>query len=234
MRITADMNSVIPGGINVNQSVRVLNRNAKRRSAPVPTSQNIQNSLVSRLQRERTLGDALSIAQMSHSVIQKAMNVTSRLRSLASQAFSGSSVNADDLNQVLSQIDNLIGEYGESVSIPAVTGGEGAGSRMEAVLENLKSTREIAGSMDRGNNYNSEVINSHFRRLSGMEGGAAREIEGIKESMNKIVSEYPSFKRNDIAAMSKRTVGVITESPAEGVKSHNTLHAGRTRINIYG
>jgi hypothetical protein len=234
MRITADMNSVIPGGINVNQSVRVLNRNAKRRSAPVPTSQNIQNSLVSRLQRERTLGDALSIAQMSHSVIQKAMNVTSRLRSLASQAFSGSSVNADDLNQVLSQIDNLIGEYGESVSIPAVTGGEGAGSRMEAVIENLKSTRETAGSMDRGNNYNLEVINSQFRRLSGMEGGAAREIEGIKESMNKIVSEYPSFKRNDIAAMSKRTLGVITESPAEGMKSHNTLHPVRTRINIYG
>ncbi len=234
MRITADVNSVIPNGINVKQSAGILGRNAKRRSQPVPASQNIQNSLVSRLQRERALGDALSIAQMSQAVIQKAMNVTSRLRSIASQAFSGGGVNSADLNQVVSQIDNLIGEYGESVSLPAVTGRQGSGSGVTAVLENLKSTRETAGKMNPVNSTNLEAINNQLEKLSGLERSHTEEIEVLRKSMKEILAEYPAFNDADIAVLSRRTAGVISGSPGSAVKSHNSLHAGRAHVNLYG
>jgi hypothetical protein len=234
MRITADVSSVIPGGINLKQSASALNRNVRLRKQPVPSSQNIQNSLHSRLQRERRLGDALSIAQMSHSVIQKAMNVTSRLRSIASQAFSGGSINRADINQAVSQIDNLIGEYGESVSVPAVTGSQGTGAGVTDVIENLKKTKESAAGMNRDNSYNTEVINSHLERLSEMEKASGNKIKVLKESMNKILAGYPAFNSADIASLSKSTVNVISGSPADAINSHNNIHTGRSRLNLYG
>ncbi len=233
MRITADVNSVIPGGINVKQSAGVLNRKAGIKKQPVPASKSIQSSFVSRLQRERALGDALSIAQMSQSVIQKAMNVTSRLRSIASQAFGGSGVNTEDLNRVLSQIDNIIGEYGESVPTPAVDPGQGRGSNMATAVENLERLRETAGGMNRENGYSAEVISRQLERFTGMEKTTAGEIKSLKESMKGILSEYPRFDNTDIAAMNRTTVEEIGKSAAGSARTHNNLNAGTARLNLY-
>lgn len=232
MKITADVNSIIPGGINIKQSAGVLSRNIKRRNQTAPTSRNFQNSFISRLQRERAFGDALSIAQMSNSIIQKVMNVTSRLRSIALQAFRGSGVKADDLNQALSQIDNLIGEYGESVSKPVITGRQETGSSIVTVVENLKSIMENAVGMKPDGRSNFINIDAQLERLSGMEKASTKEIEIVKESMNRILKEYPAFKNAEIAVMNRKVVDMINQSPVDALKSHDSLYADRTHINI--
>ncbi len=60
-------------------------------------SQDLQQSLGNRLSMDRTLVDALTVAQVSTSLVQKAMVVSSRLRNIAAEAATTHNIIADIL-----------------------------------------------------------------------------------------------------------------------------------------
>ena len=62
--------------------------------------------------------DALAIAQSSRDLVQKALNISSRLMSLASEAMITGRVNMDELAGQMSSINGSMGNYGERVSVP--------------------------------------------------------------------------------------------------------------------
>jgi hypothetical protein len=160
--------------------------------------------------------------------------VTSRLRSIASQAFSGGGINTAELSQELARIDTIIGEYGESVSVPAVSGRQGKSPGAPDIIESLRKLRESGDGMSHGNSYNFEAINSQVENFSRMEKSAGNEVKVIKESMNEILAGYPAFNSDQMTVMSRRTADAINQSPVSAMASHDVTNTVRTRINVYG
>ena len=60
--------------------------------------------MTKRLRRERSLENALSIAQISQQLIQKVMTITQQLKQIANQAMTTGRVNTDELNRVVADI----------------------------------------------------------------------------------------------------------------------------------
>ncbi len=60
------------------------------------------------LQRERSYNNALSVAQMSQNLVQKAINISHRLRSIAAEAMISGNLNRDELTTAISEIRSSI------------------------------------------------------------------------------------------------------------------------------
>jgi hypothetical protein len=78
----------------------------------------VAQDVIVKMQREKSLIDALAIAQSSRELVQKALNVSSRLMSLASEAMITGRVNMDELSSQMSSINGSMGSYGERVNVP--------------------------------------------------------------------------------------------------------------------
>jgi hypothetical protein len=78
----------------------------------------IAQDVMVKMQREKSLIDALAIAQSSRELVQKALNVSSRLLSLASEAMITGRVNMDEVSNQMSTISSSMAGYGESVAVP--------------------------------------------------------------------------------------------------------------------
>ena len=115
MKITVDVNSV-------NSRVPDINSGKSLTSAAKPENRNsdsrIQNEVTRGLQRERSQIDALIIAQVSRDLIQKAITVSARLQSVASQAFTTGEVDTFEVRKQVSFIEADIADYGGVMSSP--------------------------------------------------------------------------------------------------------------------
>jgi len=113
MKITMDVNSagLRPPG-NVLPRLSANNRSVNTSDAKVA------QEVIIKMQREKSLIDALAIAQSSRELVQKALNVSSRLMSLASEAMITGRVNMDELSSQMSSINTSMGSYGERISVP--------------------------------------------------------------------------------------------------------------------
>jgi hypothetical protein len=113
MKITTDV-----GSAGLRPPGNVLPRtSANNRSMDVSDAKIAQDVIV-KMQREKSLIDALAIAQSSRELVQKALNVSSRLLSLASEAMITGRVNMDEVSNQMSTISSSMAGYGESVAVP--------------------------------------------------------------------------------------------------------------------
>jgi len=112
MKITTDVNSagLRPAG---NVSAR---SSTSSRSMNVSDAKIAQDVIV-KIQRDKSYIDALAIAQSSRELVQKAMNISSRLMSLASEAMITGRVNMEEVATQMSGIPDSMGSYGERVSV---------------------------------------------------------------------------------------------------------------------
>ncbi|HPS56564.1 MAG TPA: hypothetical protein PK514_00530 [Spirochaetota bacterium] len=119
MKITTDVNYVgmRPAG-SVSSRIQVP-------STVNTAAQNNQlaNEMTVRLQRDRAMMDALTIAQSSRALVQKAMDISARMRTIAFQAMTTGSVNVQDLGNEIASIQGTLQTYGEIVSIPVSDSG---------------------------------------------------------------------------------------------------------------
>lgn len=172
-------------------------------------------SISSRFRNERTLGDALSIAQMSSSILQKAMVITARLKSIASQAMVSGKLDTAGISQAVSEIDSSLRLYGENVVPPAQSINVSAGSvRIPVIEDELNDIRNTAGNIGvSGNSLKvvdevSDKVNSKLKDLN-------RSIESIKGSMNSILSEYASGEKINVKQISSLVEKKIKSNPAQ-------------------
>jgi hypothetical protein len=146
------------------------------RNAPVvPTPRNNSESsrasmrtITERLGIERSLSDALSIAQMSQNVIQKAISISLRLKNIASTAMASGSVNNQALTEAMSDIRSAIGAYGEQVSNPVQPAATPAAKiiDMPDIRNTLSSVRDIAGAVQKGEYNQAEHIEAINKNLT--------------------------------------------------------------------
>lgn len=161
MRITTDVNSAglrPPGNVSTRLS-------SDSRSLNVSDAKSAQDVII-RMQREKSLIDALAIAQSSRELVMKALNISSRLMSLASEAMVTGRINMDELTGQMTSINGEMGNYGERVSVPV----EGNPVPVEDVQlkldESIVKIRERAAEMISGKAVPPEAFESVVAQLN--------------------------------------------------------------------
>jgi hypothetical protein len=116
---------------------------------------------------ERALGDALSIAQMSQNIIQRAMTISLQLKSIAASAIASGRINQTELSQALSEMRSAFGRYGEDMAPPA----QAASLRsakvpdMPDISADMKSLRDIAHDLHNGATDRAAALDGVMRGL---------------------------------------------------------------------
>jgi len=113
MKITPDVNSA-----GLRPPGNVVPRSSASRNINTSDAKVAQDVIV-KMQRDKSYIDALAIAQSSRELVQKALNISSRLMSLASEAMITGRVNMDEVSSQMSSINGTMGSYGERVSVSA-------------------------------------------------------------------------------------------------------------------
>jgi hypothetical protein len=115
---------------------------------------------------ERALGDAFSIAQMSQNIIQRAMTISSQLKSIAASAIASGRINTQELATTLSELRTAFGRYGEQVAAPAQMAPPASVKlpAMPDISDEIKSLREISAGFQDG----------RFDRIAAIEGVTGR------------------------------------------------------------
>jgi len=183
-----------------------------RKTTDVPLYRDIQEnprlstkSISDRLSVERSLGDALSIAQMSQNVIQKALSISSRLKGIAAAAMATGSVNTQALNETLNDIRSTMDFYGEKVPSPMQSGAAPSSAKIIEIpdmREALSSVRDLAGTLEKG------IYNQSDR------------IEALSRNLNDLLTQY-RITENRITDLMRETAAGFT--PATPTRSGELL-----------
>lgn len=136
------------------------------RPAAVPAGTRSSSPVLNRAGFERALGDAFSIAQMSQNIIQRAMTISSQLKSIAANAIASGRINTQELAATLSEMRSALGRYGEQVAAPPQINAPSSVKIPEIpdISAEMKSLREISTGFQEG----------HFDRVSAIDGVIGR------------------------------------------------------------
>lgn len=219
MKITTDVNLLnrrIPE-INPGKNSAVSSKPDNRLS-----DAQIQNQVTRGLQRERAQLDALIIAQVSRDLIQKAITVSARLQSVASEAFTTGRVDTVEVRNQVSFISGDMADFGGMVTAP------------------VKPQLQNQGGGD-------AVIADQFNRLKGLgenllgnEKVDPRTFLEISDNLNKVSDQlsrsidafYSDFRTQEIgsggeAAISSAAGNIsraILNDPAAALTSQGNLN----------
>ncbi|HOP61978.1 MAG TPA: hypothetical protein PK358_06275 [Spirochaetota bacterium] len=174
-----------------------------------------------KLKRDRAMADALAIAQSSRQIIQKAMDASSRLRSIAFQAMTTGKVNMDDLNMEIAGLREAFAGSGESVAIPVDRSSPAAQRTGEMLGGSIRKLGEYAGEMASGKPVNPELFTAVINDLKP----AAEESDA---RINAYVSKFPGVRTMngtaDYVSLNRETAGMITGNPGAGMSAQGYLN----------
>ncbi len=146
--------------------------------------------------------EAMVLAQISKSVIDKAIAISSRLRSMAGRALATGEIDNEAVRTELSRMQGTVSQYGEKIFIPGPQGVE----NQKQFTENAQKVQEIGDKMLAGNHSKDNVLEldnvlGDFTKLRGPDsqkdakvamkpGEAEKFVAGITAG---IVSDSKSF-----------------------------------------
>ncbi|PKL41331.1 MAG: hypothetical protein CVV44_01465 [Spirochaetae bacterium HGW-Spirochaetae-1] len=185
----------------------------------------VQQSILARLAMERSMGDALSIAQVSQSLIQKAIIISAQLRNIASQAMIEGKIDQAALSQAVSEIPGdvqreepaVAAQLQRVINIPAAEMG-----RINAAGE-IEEMRKIGEAMTLGTIPSVVGFDALDGRLQGKSRGAGEIISKLQEMMGKTLAEYPSGTEGVMTPVSARTAQNIVEYPKTALIAQGNL-----------
>lgn len=186
----------------------------------------------SRLRIERSLGDALSIAQMSQNVIQRAVAVSLRLKNIASAAIASGNVNTQALNEALSDIRSTLSNFGEQVPNPVqlYTILSAKIVEMPDIRNEMKSIRDITHNLENGNYVQASRIDSVNGTLNDKLKAFRVAEDTITALMREMTAGFAPNARVRSSELASQVKAVIIANPeyalaAQGNINHNA--AGR-------
>jgi len=147
MKIRMDVNDFIPPGKKINQPQK--NIDSSGTTAATSDQKPIQN-MSSRLLSDAALTDALAIAQASRALITKAMEISSRLRNIASEAMTTGAINKSEFNDVVSEIRGTMGEFDEPFVAPSTPLNLPSIPEVPSIEREITRVKDFASSMDMG------------------------------------------------------------------------------------
>lgn len=195
MKITTDVNyaGMRPAG-SVSTRTQVI-------PAVNTTAQNNQltNDITARLQRDRAMMDALTIAQSSRALIQKAMDISARMRTIAYQAMTTGSVNVQELGNEISSIQGTMQTYGEIVSVPVSD--SGTRNVLPPEFENqVKRMNTGAEQLASGGRVDPEIFTQVRSNLSSIARDADNKIRDMAAQLGVSGKSMSAEMKGDTAA----------------------------------
>jgi hypothetical protein len=141
---------------------------------------------------ERSLGDALSIAQVSQGLIQRVLAISLRLKNIATEAMSTGKLNMDELNIALADIKSTLGGYGESIANPpqASEGTPVAIPEVPDLSVEMRSIQDIAADMKGGASDVGEKIETLGKSLNEKSRVLKLSEEGIVNLMRESAPRF--------------------------------------------
>ncbi len=92
----------------------------------------------------RALNDAMNIARLSQTVLQKAMMISSRLQNIATEAMTTGTVRDAELSSILADMNATLDRFGENIAPSTEVGIQQAG---RSVPEDLARAKEMTASL---------------------------------------------------------------------------------------
>jgi len=179
----------------------------------------VSRETISRMQRERSFVDALTIAQTSRELIQKALNISAQLMSLVSNAMATGRINQDQVSNQMQSINSIIGNYGEIVSAPISSNTQPSVSTEQIrVNENFTGLRDMTADIQSGKSV------------------APKDFEPITKNLNKIVSELDvkinnyleglrgTTKNNNFQELNRSTSAMILNKPGYALATQGNIN----------
>jgi len=216
MKITPDVNSAglrPPGNVVSRSSIDSRSIN--------PSDAKVAQDVIVKMQREKSLIDALAIAQSSRELVQKALNISSRLMSLASEAMVTGRVNMDELSSQMSSINGSMGSYGERVSVAV----EGAPVPVDNVQVKLDESFARLKEKGAGIASGKPVAVKEFEPITTDLKSAASEID-VK--INTYSAELGSVKiietfNFNYPGLGRNTADLVIKNPAVALEAQGNI-----------
>jgi len=216
MKITTDVNSA---GLRPTGSVITRSSTGSRNINP--SDAKVAQDIIVKMQREKSLIDALAIAQSSRELVQKALNVSSRLMSLASEAMITGRVNMDEVASQMSSINGSMSGYGERVSVPVEGSPVPADDVMKKLDESFVRLKDKGEMMISGK----PVLDRDFEPiavdLKGVASGIDVKINNFSEELGS-VKKIEDFNFN-YPGLSKNTAALVLGNPVQALEAQGNI-----------
>jgi hypothetical protein len=179
---------------------------------------------ISKMQKERAFIDALTIAQSSRELIQKALSISAQLMSLVSDAMATGRIKTEQVSNQMQSINSIIGNYGEIVSAPI-----SSNTQPSVNPEQIRVNENFTGLRDMAANIQSE------------KSVAPKDFEPIRANLNKITSELDvkinnylkdlgsTNKNNNFQELNRNTNTIIINNPVYALEAQGNINYEITR-----
>lgn len=219
MKITEDVNQVSRRLSDINSGKTVAS--ASKQSNKIADSR-IQSDISRGLQRERAQIDALIIAQVSRDLVQKAITISSRLQSVASEAFTTGKVDTLEVRNQVSFIEGDIANYGEMMSSPVRVPLPEQVDRGNTLFEEFNRLKNSSQALLAGEMVNPQIFNGITENLT-------REYDGLGKSID---AYYSGFKTSvtgssgvqEAEAAGKNLSRSIAYNPSQALTAQGNLN----------
>ncbi len=167
----------------------------------------------------REMANAMTIMQTANGIVQEALNVSSKLRSIAMTTMSTGTVSTDDLAQALTGIRSTIQQNGgQPLPSPAVQQSTGVSRTNEnpviaGVERDVNRLIKVAGAEKPDQQELSSIEKSLTRRRDEI----ASEIESYGRTIN------PSFSYGKSIASKEEYSSMIKENPPQAILSQGNI-----------
>jgi hypothetical protein len=175
---------------------------------------------------ERALGDALSIAQMSQDIIQRAMTISLQLKSIAASAIASGRINQTELSQALSEMRTALGRYGEDIPPPAQASSLRSARvpDMPDISAELKSLRDVATDMNNGTIDRAAALDGVTRGLGAKLTAFRTAGDAIAAQMRESSTAGAAGEQVPLHELVSRIKGHIAANPASALSAQGNIN----------
>lgn len=190
---------------------------------------NIQNqkfsqAVASSLNMEKALNDALTIAHASQNVIQKAINISVRLRSIAADAITTGKIDTAALNEAMSSIKSDMKTYGEVINTPVMNSGSGRPLHSPVDLKNeLNYIRNFSENYKTYADKNSNGINDIIKTLQGKSDLNKSSIDSINGRLKNVYSDIQNRNVTEPESLSASLKESIPKNPQAAIAAQGNV-----------
>jgi hypothetical protein len=217
MKITTDVNSA---GFKPAGNVLPRPSNGAENRSNVLSDAKFSQDVIVKMQRERSIVDALAIAQTSRDLVQKAINISSRLMSLVSEAMLTGRMDTNEVRSQMSGIQGSMGKYGETVSVPIGNSAPPADELQLKIDKSFARLKEKATDMVSGK----PVAEKEFKSIASDLKGAASEIDlRIKKYSAEFGRKIENVNFN-YQGLNKSTADFVLKNPDKALMSQGNIN----------
>ena len=227
MKIRTDLAEIIPQkNLNFTPPPKIR-QGVPAREKKLMNAERIQVN-PGRLQQERTLADALAIAQISQSLIQKAIVVSGRLKNIASEALFAGKVDVNELSNVISDMNTaFMKETGAAISQTTFNPVTPPVPRID---EEVNALTKFAQNMKQGGEIRMQDIAAVLDSLNNKSAAAKNSVHEIKSSLGNVLSGYPKSVEADYGTLAGTTANAILSNTDQALAAQGNIRRDTAKI----